>query len=119
MRKKDDVNVRLGGVVVSKPTAAFGRVVQYDLGKHSNGGGFERTGTLDKPPLLLRTSVESLAADHSIRVLKCCNIWPACCKDNLQWKKSTLTRVLNMISCSTPTNLFEVCRGARDFCCRL
>lgn len=77
---KGDVDVRLGGVVVSKPTAAFGGVVQYDLGKNSNGGGFERTGTLDTPPLVLRTSVESLAADHSIRGSKCCNIWPTCCK---------------------------------------
>jgi hypothetical protein len=53
--------------VVSKPTASFGGVVQYDLGKYSTGGGFERTGVLAKPPLLLRASVETLAADHRIK----------------------------------------------------
>jgi nucleoside phosphorylase len=66
--EEDDVNdIRLGDVVVSKPTASFGGVVQYDLGKYSTGGGFERTGVLAKPPLLLWASVETLAANHRIK----------------------------------------------------
>jgi nucleoside phosphorylase len=66
--EEDDVNdIRLGDVVVSKPTASFGGVVQYDLGKYSTDGGFERTGVLAKPPLLLRANVETLAADHRIK----------------------------------------------------
>jgi nucleoside phosphorylase len=65
--EEDGNDIRLGDVVVSKPTASFGGVVQYDLGKYSTGGGFERTGVLTKPPLLLRASVETLAADHRIK----------------------------------------------------
>jgi nucleoside phosphorylase len=60
----DGTDIRLGDVVVSKPTTTFGGVVQYDMGKHSADGGFERTGTLDKPPPLLRSSVEMLMAQH-------------------------------------------------------
>jgi nucleoside phosphorylase len=65
--EEDGNDIRLGDVVVSKPTASFGGVVQYDLGKYSTGGGFERTGVLAKPPLLLRASVETLAADHRMK----------------------------------------------------
>jgi hypothetical protein len=39
--------------VVSKPTKAAGGVVQYDMGKETLNG-FERTGTLNKPPAVLR-----------------------------------------------------------------
>jgi len=54
-------------LVISKPTADFGGVVQYDLGKRLTGGGFDRTGLLNKPPTLLRASMESLAADHRMK----------------------------------------------------
>jgi nucleoside phosphorylase len=60
----DGSDIRLGDVVVSKPTATLGGVVQYDLVKYSTEGGFERTGSPDKPPPLLRSSVEMLAAQH-------------------------------------------------------
>ena len=65
--EEDGDDIRLGDVVVSKPTTALAGVVQYDLGKYSSGGGFERTGALNKPPALLRASVENLAADHRIK----------------------------------------------------
>jgi nucleoside phosphorylase len=65
--EEDGNDIRLGDVVISKPTASFGGVVQYDSGKYSTNGGFERTGALAKPPLILRTSVEMLAAGHRIR----------------------------------------------------
>ena len=65
--EEDGNDIRLGDVVVSKPTASFGGVVQYDLGKYSTRGGFERTGILAKPPALLRASVETLGADHRIK----------------------------------------------------
>lgn len=60
-------DIRLGDVVVSKPTKTFGGVTQYDLGKYSTNGGFEPTGSLDKPPPLLRSTVERLAANHRIK----------------------------------------------------
>jgi nucleoside phosphorylase len=65
--EEDGNDIRLGDVVISKPTASFGGVVQYDLGKYLTNGGFEQTGVLTKPPLILRTSVEMLVADHRIR----------------------------------------------------
>jgi nucleoside phosphorylase len=58
-------DVRLGDVVVSQPTATFGGVVQYDLGKRLADGNFERTGQLNKPPSVLSANVRKLQAQHS------------------------------------------------------
>jgi nucleoside phosphorylase len=57
-------DIRLGDIVVSKPTATFGGVVQFDSGKAGSNGRFERTGTLQKPPRVLRATVEKLEAEH-------------------------------------------------------
>jgi nucleoside phosphorylase len=62
----DDKDIRLGDVVVSKPTDTFGGVVQFDRGKVLPNGKFERTGTLGKPPLVLQANVESLKAEHKL-----------------------------------------------------
>jgi nucleoside phosphorylase len=59
---KDDI--RLGDVVVSKPTATFGGVVQFDRRKILPNGQFERTGTLKKPPVVLMANVQKLEARH-------------------------------------------------------
>jgi nucleoside phosphorylase len=61
---EDDYDIRLGDVVVSKPTATFGGVIQFDRGKVNTNGRFERTGTLNKPPAVLRANVEKLLAEH-------------------------------------------------------
>ncbi|KAF4629040.1 hypothetical protein G7Y89_g9108 [Cudoniella acicularis] len=58
-------DIRLGDVVVSRPTGQGAGVVQYDSGK-SCVGGFERIGTLDKPPLLLRSAMTSLMATRGV-----------------------------------------------------
>jgi hypothetical protein len=42
-----EADIRLGDVVVSKPTGDFGGMVQYDFGKTDGQGVFERTGTLN------------------------------------------------------------------------
>jgi nucleoside phosphorylase len=60
----DEDDIRLGDVVVSKPTATFGGVVQFDKGKIHPNGQFERTGTLNKPPAVLRANVQKLEAKH-------------------------------------------------------
>ncbi|OAL25983.1 hypothetical protein AYO22_04610 [Fonsecaea multimorphosa] len=57
-------DVRLGDVVVSQPTGTFSGVVQYDLGKVTIDGRFERTGSLGKPPAVLSANVERLKAKH-------------------------------------------------------
>jgi nucleoside phosphorylase len=58
------VDVRLGDVVVSKPTGAYSGVVQYDYGKTITGGRFQLTGTLNQPPQVLLTSIARLQAEH-------------------------------------------------------
>jgi nucleoside phosphorylase len=60
----DEVDIRLGDVVVSKPTATFGGVVQFDKGKIRPNGQFERSGTLRKPPAMLIANVQRLEAQH-------------------------------------------------------
>ncbi|KAN0083541.1 WD40-repeat-containing domain protein [Elaphomyces granulatus] len=59
-----EADIRLGDVVVSKPTGDFGGVVQYDFGKTVGQGVFERTGTLNKPPQILLTAISRLQADQ-------------------------------------------------------
>jgi nucleoside phosphorylase len=58
-RKND---IRLGDIVVSKGDGQSGGVVQYDMGKMEKDG-FHRTGSLDKPPLLLRTAQVTLSSE--------------------------------------------------------
>jgi len=62
--KRDDI--RLGDVVVSTPTGQHGGVVQWDSGKATKGGNFERVGALNSPPTVLRTALAKLAALHKI-----------------------------------------------------
>ncbi|KAH8684468.1 putative kinesin [Tricladium varicosporioides] len=56
--KKDDI--RLGDIVVSQPTGVHGGVVQWDFGKMGQGGEFQRTGSLNKPPLILLNALQEL-----------------------------------------------------------
>jgi nucleoside phosphorylase len=55
-----DHDIRLGDVVVSKPTADHGGVIQYDYGKALAGGRFQRAGTLNKPPTVLLNAIAEL-----------------------------------------------------------
>ncbi|KAF7503410.1 hypothetical protein GJ744_003893 [Endocarpon pusillum] len=59
-----NTDIRLGDVVVSKPTATFGGVIQYDLGKTVEGNQFLRTGMLNRPPDVLLNAVSGLQAKH-------------------------------------------------------
>ncbi|KAK6502573.1 hypothetical protein TWF506_003152 [Arthrobotrys conoides] len=54
------VDIRLGDIVVSRPTGSHPGVLQYDFGKTVARGRFERIGALDKPPLILRTAASKL-----------------------------------------------------------
>ncbi|RAK81997.1 5'-methylthioadenosine/S-adenosylhomocysteine nucleosidase family protein [Aspergillus fijiensis CBS 313.89] len=60
-------DVRLGDVVVSKPTRDYGGIVQYDYGKSLAGGAFARQGVLNKPPPILLTAISRLQAAHFTR----------------------------------------------------
>ncbi|KAL2829459.1 hypothetical protein BDW59DRAFT_170490 [Aspergillus cavernicola] len=59
-------DIRLGDIVVSKPTDGFPGVIQYDYGKTLAGGVFHRTGTLNNPPQMLLTAISDLQAKHRL-----------------------------------------------------
>ncbi|KAF4833518.1 Ankyrin-1 [Colletotrichum siamense] len=63
----DKVDIRLGDVVVSNPTAASPGVIQYDFGKTVQAGRFQLSGALNKPPQDLLAAVAKLRADHQLR----------------------------------------------------
>ncbi|KAH0161481.1 Pfs, NACHT and ankyrin domain protein, partial [Aureobasidium melanogenum] len=55
-------DIRLGDVVVSNPNGSNGGVVQYDLVKAKDS--LERKGSLNSPPLALRSALSALQAEH-------------------------------------------------------
>jgi len=59
----ENADIRLGDVVVGKPHKMHGGVVQYDSGK-ATPSGFERTGSLNTPPMVLLNAVAYLRARH-------------------------------------------------------
>ncbi|PWY68509.1 purine and uridine phosphorylase [Aspergillus sclerotioniger CBS 115572] len=61
---RKEVDIRLGDIVVSKPTDTFGGVIQYDYGKTIQGGSFLRTGSLNKPPQVLLAAVSEIQTEH-------------------------------------------------------
>ncbi|KAF7590220.1 hypothetical protein BBP40_003151 [Aspergillus hancockii] len=60
------IDIRLGDVVVSQPSATHGGVVQYDFGKALQGDRFQRTGLLNCPPQALLTALARLQAKHQV-----------------------------------------------------
>jgi hypothetical protein len=56
------LDIRLGDVVVSSATGDTGGVVQYDRGKTVQDGDFKPTGSLNRPPEVLRQAVADLRA---------------------------------------------------------
>ncbi|PLB46624.1 violaceus kinesin [Aspergillus steynii IBT 23096] len=57
-------DIRLGDIVVSKPTPASSGVVQYDYGKALRDGQFQRTGQLNKPPPILLKAMTQMESDY-------------------------------------------------------
>lgn len=68
-------DIRLGDVVVSQPTkkSNTGGVIQFDFGKTIRGGGFKRTGTLNKPPPVLMAAVSKLQSQHGLEEHTLCS----------------------------------------------
>lgn len=58
-------DIRLGDIVVSKPSHQNGGLFQYDFGRHCPDG-FKISGFLNAPPRLLRSAVSTLRAMHDI-----------------------------------------------------
>ncbi|KAL4865658.1 hypothetical protein BDV12DRAFT_188038 [Aspergillus spectabilis] len=61
---RKDVDIRLGDVIVSKPTGTHCGVIQYDYGKTVREGRFQRTGSLNKPPPSLLTALAELQSRY-------------------------------------------------------
>ncbi|KAH7029852.1 putative kinesin light chain [Microdochium trichocladiopsis] len=59
---EEDIDIRLGDVVISQPFGRHGGVVQYDFGKTGPGGSIARTGTLNTPPTILLNALAKLRA---------------------------------------------------------
>lgn len=57
-------DLRLGDVVVSQPTGAFGGVVQYDYGKTISSGVFQQTGRMNQPPEVLLKAITQLQTNE-------------------------------------------------------
>ena len=60
----EENDIRLGDIVVSKPTRRSGGVIQYDFGKTVQNGRFEQTGSLNRPPDVLLTAIADLDSKH-------------------------------------------------------
>ncbi|KAK6535580.1 hypothetical protein TWF694_002035 [Orbilia ellipsospora] len=58
-----DDGIRLGDIVVSRPIGKYHGVIQYDLGKALENGGFQRTGFLQAPPRFIMTAITDLDSD--------------------------------------------------------
>jgi nucleoside phosphorylase len=63
----EDADIRLGDVVVSKPTGTSGGVIQFDRGKALPNNEFKRTGSLNEPPPVLSGNVQTLISDHEMK----------------------------------------------------
>ncbi|KAN0070708.1 hypothetical protein V8E54_010873 [Elaphomyces granulatus] len=61
-------DIRLGDVVVSKPTDGFGGVVQYDFGKTVASGVFQQTGMMNQPPQVLLNAISRLHSDEMLGI---------------------------------------------------
>ncbi|KAE8346100.1 nucleoside phosphorylase domain-containing protein [Aspergillus arachidicola] len=59
-------DIRLGDVVVSAPTGQHGGVVQYDFGKTLAEGRLYRTGTLNRPPNVLLSTLSYLKSTYEL-----------------------------------------------------
>ncbi|GAB1199720.1 hypothetical protein APSETT444_009077 [Aspergillus pseudonomiae] len=57
-------DIRLGDIVISKPTATSSGVIQYDYGKTLRDGRFQHIGSLNKPPSVLLKAVSQLESDY-------------------------------------------------------
>ncbi|KAL6901665.1 pfs domain-containing protein [Trichoderma evansii] len=63
-RLAEEIDIRLGDVVVSHPIGTSPGVVQYDLGKLRSEGKIERVGHLSAPPEVLLKGLQALKARH-------------------------------------------------------
>lgn len=73
-------DVRLGDIVVSRPTGMYGGVVQCDYGAVLNDGHFGRKGVIASPPQILLTALSKLQAHQIIHTGEFLNFY-----SELEW----------------------------------
>ncbi|PLB55178.1 purine and uridine phosphorylase, partial [Aspergillus steynii IBT 23096] len=61
-------DIRLGDIVVSRPTGSSPGIVQYDFGKIVGDGKFESTGFLNKPPSYLLNVIGKIESEYHMGV---------------------------------------------------
>ncbi|KAL0929896.1 kinesin light chain [Colletotrichum truncatum] len=62
---EDDIDIRLGDVVISQPNGQHGGVIQYDFGKTGANGRIARTGSLNAPSTILLDALAKLRANDN------------------------------------------------------
>ena len=60
----NDIDIRLGDVVVSSPDRQVGGVLHYKFGREIQNREFELTGSLASPPAILLSALNQLSAQH-------------------------------------------------------
>ena len=60
----NDIDIRLGDVVVSSPDRQVGGVLHYKFGREIQNREFELTGSLASPPAKLLSALNQLSAQH-------------------------------------------------------
>ncbi|KAI8265624.1 hypothetical protein K4K58_011032 [Colletotrichum sp. SAR11_239] len=61
---EDDVDIRLGDIVISQPSGQHGGVIQYDFGKTGADGRIARIGSLNAPPTILLNALSRLRSNN-------------------------------------------------------
>lgn len=63
---REGADIRLGDVVVSKPSDNSPGVVQYDMGRLGEDDQFSRVGALDRPPEVLLKGLATIKSNHRV-----------------------------------------------------
>ncbi|WQF76368.1 Putative nucleoside phosphorylase domain, tetratricopeptide-like helical domain superfamily [Colletotrichum destructivum] len=59
----ENIDIRLGDVIISQPAGQHGGVIQYDFGKTGADGHISRTGSLNAPPQILLQVLSKLQSN--------------------------------------------------------
>src|SRR4051794_9614535 len=99
---EDEDDIRLGDVVVSKPTATFGGVVQYDMGKVTVGGLFPPNRIFEQTTCRAqRQSTPASGTASETKEAEFQDSYRGYYTDTRRWRAHKSTKEHIMISCSS------------------
>ncbi|KAL4789245.1 hypothetical protein BDV19DRAFT_395223 [Aspergillus venezuelensis] len=96
-------DIRLGDIVISKPTHTSGGIIQYDYGKTIHGGRIHCTGSLNKPPSLLLKVIAQMESDEILGKASLSNIMAS----SLQKEEGVLEEACKRFSRPSKDQLFQ------------